>query len=202
MKNIRRKEQIAGIVLAAGEARRFGAPKQMLHWNGVPFIQHICNVLLESGLSHVHVVLGAYQDEIKQVLVEMPVTIVENLQWKKGLSTSVKTGVKSLPEGIEAVMMCLVDQPQIPVALFEQVIDRYLNTNTNIIAPWVNERRGNPVLFSREYFDALQNIKGDKGAKEILRKAQIEKVFWEDAGILKDVDTPEDWVELEITILD
>ena len=83
-------EPVAAILLAAGESKRLGEPKQLLDWQGQPFIRHIVQTALEADLYPVVVVLGAHGDRIEPAILDLPVTIAHNADWAAGQSSSVK----------------------------------------------------------------------------------------------------------------
>jgi molybdenum cofactor cytidylyltransferase len=186
---------VAGVILAAGSSKRFGEPKQLLKWQGEPFITHIARNVLSVGLGPLILVTGAETKKIEAAVNDLPVKIVYNPDWAQGQSTSMKAGLDALPEGCQAVMFLLGDQPQIPVELLRQLIERYEKHRAPITAPKVGERRGNPVLFSREAFPELQGVTGDQGGRAIFDQFEVDWLPWNDEHILLDVD---DEADLEV----
>ena len=91
-------EPIAGIILAAGEASRFGAPKQLLDYHGEPFVSRVARTALAAGLSPVVVVTGANAVPIEAALAGPNVHIARNDDWQSGQSSSIRLGLQSLPE--------------------------------------------------------------------------------------------------------
>ncbi|MFN2153135.1 MAG: selenium cofactor biosynthesis protein YqeC, partial [Anaerolineales bacterium] len=89
-------EPIAGIILAAGEARRYGQPKQLLDWRGEPFVRAVAKTALEAGLSPVIVVTGAYSNEVVSAVQDLSVQIVHNPEWQSGQASSVRAGLGPL----------------------------------------------------------------------------------------------------------
>jgi molybdenum cofactor cytidylyltransferase len=187
----------AGVILAAGGSERLEKPKQLLDWRGKPFIRHIAEIALESGLSPLIVITGAFQDQVTEVLVDLPVEIVHNQHWKEGQSTSVRLGVQSLPADCDSVMFLLSDQPQIPSQLILQLLERYRQNRNSITAPMVEGQRGNPLLFSRETFSALASVKGDKGGRAVINQFDVDWLPWIDPRILLDVDKSGDYRKLK-----
>lgn len=184
--------QTAGIILAAGESQRLGKPKQLLEWEGQPFISYMVKTALAAGLAPIIVVTGAYKELIEDVLMGLPVKCVHNPDWKEGQSTSVRTGVTALPQGCDRAMFILSDQPQIPALLLCQLIQCHNQKRLSITAPQTRERRGNPVLFSKETFSFLQTITGDRGGREAFSAFQVDYLPWIDDRILIDVDQETD----------
>jgi len=90
-------EPIAGIILAAGKAQRFGQPKQLLDWQGEPFVRALAKTALEAGLSPVSVVTGAYAEQVENAVRDLPIRIVYNEEWINGQASSIRAGLGPLP---------------------------------------------------------------------------------------------------------
>jgi len=189
-------EQIAGVVLAGGEALRFGAPKQLLPWKGKPLVWHAASKAIAAGLHPVTVVTGAYPEQIQTALRDLPVSIIHNPSWKIGQGTSVSEGVKALPKGCGGAVFMLADQPQIPISLLQSLAEIHARGLGLIIAPWAAGRFANPVLFDRNLFPDLMSLTGDVGGRSLFSKYEVIKVPWADSSILFDVDRPEDYDRL------
>ncbi|HEY9121576.1 MAG TPA: selenium cofactor biosynthesis protein YqeC, partial [Brevefilum sp.] len=188
--------QTAGVILAAGGSERLSTPKQLLDWQGKPFVHNVAQQALEAGLTPLIVVTGAYHDQVVQALAGLPIEIVHNPDWQQGQSTSVKAGLKSLPEGCESVIFLLSDQPQISSELIKQLMDRFFQNRRAITAPMVNGQRGNPVLFDRAAFPALAEVEGDRGGRAVINQVEVDWLPWIDRRILMDVDSPGDYERL------
>lgn len=192
--------RVAGVVLAAGGSERLGQPKQLLDWHGKTFVRAVAETALAVGLSPVLVVTGSEHERVVEELSCLPVRIVQNLDWEQGQSSSVRVGVGSLPRTpgdlAMAAVFLLVDQPQIPASLVQALVDMYAKTLAPIIAPMVDDRRGNPVLFDQTTFRALQNASGDAGGRQIFARFPVKYLPWLDAGAGLDVDTLEDYKRL------
>jgi molybdenum cofactor cytidylyltransferase len=190
-------EQTAAIILAAGSSTRYGAPKQLLDWKGKPFVLHIAETALQSGLWPVIVVSGAHHAEIESCLKELPVQVVQNENHAQGQSTSIKTGLQALPENIGACIFLLADQPQIPVDVIRALVESHSRELQPILAPLVlEERRANPVLFDKITFPDLLKLEGDVGGRGIFSNYKVEYLPWHDDILLLDVDKPEDYKRL------
>lgn len=186
----------AGIVLAAGASSRMGQPKLLLPWRGKPLIWHAVNTALEAGLSPVIVVTGAFGEQIKSALCDLNVQWKENPDWQQGQSTSVRAGVLALPRETTAVIFLLGDQPHIPHELVHALVEAHAQTAAAVIAPLIAGRRANPVLFDRVVFPELLKLKGDAGARQILKQYPPQYLPWEDEKLLLDIDTAEDYQQL------
>jgi molybdenum cofactor cytidylyltransferase len=195
-------ETTAGIILAAGEAKRMfdplqgDRPKQILTWRGAPLVRHVAANALEAGLSPVVVVLGAYAERVRPALDGLPVKIIENPDWQTGMSSSVIAGVRELPENSGAAVFLLADQPQIPVALIQSLVELHAATLAPIVAPQIDGRRANPALFDCSLYPDLLALAGDVGARSLFARYPATWLPWLDARIGFDVDTPEDYRRL------
>lgn len=189
-------EPTAGIILAAGASTRMGQPKPLLLWRGESFIRHVARTALSAGLSPVVIVAGEHTSEIRAAVSDLPVTVIHNPDWEAGQSTSVRGGLQALSDTIGSAIFLLADQPHIPIELVKALKDQHAQALSPIVAPLIDERRGNPVLFDRAVFADLQSLTGDVGGRAVFAKHPIAYVPWHDANLLLDVDTPEDYQRL------
>ena len=189
-------ESVAGIILAAGASQRMGQPKPLLLWRGKPFICHVARTALDAGLAPVVIVIGAHADEVRSALADLPVEIVYNPNWAEGQSTSVQAGLQALPPETTAAIFLLADQPRIPVELVRALMARHAQTQPPIVAPMIEGRRGNPVLFDYSVFPDLMSLQGDAGGRLIFSRYPAAHVPWHDPNLLLDVDTLEDYERL------
>ncbi len=197
-------EPMAGLILAAGESRRFGAPKQLLDWKGQPFVRHVAQTALRAGLRPVLVVTGFYAAEVEAALRDLPVGIVRNQAWQEGQARSIRAVLEGLlASGVKAggALFLLADQPQVSVEVIHALTERHAHSRPAILAPLVlEEKRANPVLFDRVCFPDLLQLKGDSGGRALFGKYPPAYLPWHDASLLLDVDTPEDYRRLlEVT---
>ena len=191
-------KRIAGLLLAAGESVRLGQPKQLLAWHGVPLVEHAARTALRAGLYPVVVVIGFRAADMRAAL-KSPVTIVENPEWRAGMSTSLRAGLLALPGDADAAIMLLVDQPRLPETHLRAMIDAYEIMKAPIVVSAYRGRRASPALFDRSLFDQLVRVSGDVGGRPVI-EANPHQVVQVEAGDeldLADVDTWEDWQRID-----
>lgn len=187
----------AGVILAAGGSSRLGRPKQMLAWEGKPFIVHVVQNALDASLKPLVVVTGADHTQIASALEGFQVTLVHNENWPDGQSTSMRAGLAALSERIDSALFMLSDQPQISPNLLRQLMEAYSENRKAITAPLAGGKRGNPVLFAHETFSALNAVSGDKGGRAVFDKFDVDWLPWVDDRILMDVDSQENLERLK-----
>ena len=191
-------DRIAGIVLAAGESKRLGQPKQLLSWNGKSLVEHAARTALAAGLDPVVVVIGYRGDEMRQAL-HAPVTVVENPDWREGISTSLRAGLKALPEDAGAAILLLVDQPRVDARHLKAMVEAYRSSVQPIVVSTYQGRRSSPTLFDRSLFDELAHATGDSGGRSLVQDhpAWVTNVEADGELALLDVDTLDDWQRIQ-----
>ena len=189
-------ENSIGVVLAAGGSTRFGSPKQLLDYHGRPFVRAAAEQALRAGLRPVLVVTGAEAERVSAALKGLPVSLIHNPDWQAGQSTSIKAGITALPGAVGGAIFLLADQPQVSVEILRALVERHSQDLPSVLAPYVFDRRANPILFDRVTFLDLQAISGDTGGRAIFSKFSPRYLNWYDRRLLLDVDTPEDYHKL------
>ena len=189
-------EPIAGIILAAGQSKRYGSPKQLLNWRGQPFVRAVAQMAIEAGLSPVIVVTGSNADHVEYAVQGLSVKVVVNKKWESGQGSSIGQGIRSLPPERGGAVFLLADQPQVNAPVLHALKEKHAEGLYPIVAPMIMDRRGNPVLFDRVTFPDLLNLEGDVGGRAIFHKHRVEYFPWYDDSLLLDVDTPEQYQRL------
>ena len=189
-------EPVAGIILAGGDASRYGELKQLLPWQGMSLVRRVARTAIQAGLSPVVLVSGARAAEVEAAVDGLPVLIARNPDWPAGQSTSLVAGVRALPPQTGAAIFLLADQPQIPATLLRSLAEEWTSNLPAILAPLVNGQRSNPVLFDRKTFPDLLALTGDTGGRAIFSRYQVAWLPWHNPEALLDIDTPQDYQRL------
>ena len=182
----------AGLVLAAGEGRRFGGPKQLAPFRGEPLLQHALASMRSAGtgpLAPLVLVLGARSEEILAGVDTGDFRVVVAEDWAEGQSASLRPRVAAAGDA-DAVLVCLGDQPLITPQVIAATLDHAVCGADAVRATYAGVP-GHPVLLKRRVLARIPGLRGDTGARELLAAARVRS--WE-AGHLcdpTDVDTPE-----------
>ncbi|MGW1167949.1 nucleotidyltransferase family protein [Streptomyces sp. NPDC001153] len=195
------REEVAGLLLAAGGGRRLGGrPKALLEHRGRPLVEHAVGVLRAAGCARVHVVLGARAEDVRARADLSGCVLVDNPDWAEGMGSSLRTGLASLGgTGVRAALVSLVDQPGIGPAAVARVLGAYENEKSLVSAAY-DGTRGHPVLFGAAHWPGIAaTATGDRGARAYLKDhaAQIRLVECADVAEPYDIDTEADLRHLE-----
>jgi molybdenum cofactor cytidylyltransferase len=187
--------RIAAVVLAAGRSTRMGAVNKLIaEIGGKPLVRIAAEQALASRASPVIVVTGHQREKVESALDGLPVRLVHNPDYADGLGTSLKAGIAAVPEDADAAIVCLGDMPQVDSALIDKLLAAFdPEKGALVVTPSIDGRRGNPVVWSRRFFNDLMQIQGDIGARHLIgnyAEAVVEVPVASEAALI-DVDTPE-----------
>lgn len=193
--------RVVGLVLAAGRASRMGTGhnKMLAVLEGRPLVAHSVDAALGAGLAEVWVATGYQAGLVRAALAGRPVRFAHNPDFESGLASTLRAGLLAIGPHCDAIVVLLGDMPRIRaddirvlMAAFEQSAGR------SICVPVHEGRRGNPVLWPAAERDALLRATGDTGGRELLRErdAQLVRVPIDHPGVLLDIDTQSDLVEV------
>lgn len=185
--------RVAALVLAAGSSRRMcGANKLLQPVGGIAMLRRAVNAALASRCSPVLVVTGAAADAVRACLGGLDVQVVHNPEHDSGMASSLRCGLAALPADADAAVVLLADMPWIDGGHVDRLLAAFNPQQPKIVAPVRDGRRGNPILWPREFFAEMMAVSGDVGAREVLGRhaERIDAVAFDDEAIFADVDTP------------
>lgn len=188
---------ISAIVLAAGESKRMGRPKQLLEWGGKTLLRHVLKSLLSSAADEVILVLGHEAEAIKKSLPAFPIKIAINPDYRQGMASSLRQGLLAMHPGSDAFLVLLADQPGIGPEIINRLIQEFQRADPGrgIVRPVYRGRPGHPVLIGARYLQEALQLQGDVGARQILMNhpEDILEIDVDQDAVLEDIDTPEDY---------
>lgn len=170
-----------------------GFPKPLLPYRGTTFLGHLL-AELQGVVSPLVVVLGAHAERVR-ASVAIPQAVV-NENYAAGQLSSLQTGLRALPAGVDAALVALVDHPCIDRALVSQLVSTWRESRPPVLIPTYRDRRGHPMIFSRELFQELFDASLDEGARVVVRKHNVLHVPVDCEGILQDLDDPEAYAQV------
>ena len=186
----------AGLILAAGEGRRFGRPKALVEIDGERFVDRAIRLLAEGGCAPLVVVSGA--TAVGDLAPD--VVTVHNSAWAEGMGTSLRAGLAALDSyPVDVVVVALVDQPW----LGPEAVRRLLTARSGGAAVAVatyDGRRGNPVLLGREVWPGVAALaQGDVGARAFMaaNPGLVTEVPCDGTGSPDDIDHPDDLLDAQ-----
>jgi molybdenum cofactor cytidylyltransferase len=182
------------IVMAAGLSRRMGGPNKLLQpYRGQPLLAHALDGAAKAGLASRVVVTGRDSAEIEALAAPYGFRCVHNARFAEGLGASIATGASAVDASLAGVFIALGDMPELLADDYSLLATRF--AHGAIAVPVYKGARGHPVLFCTSYLYELSALWGEEGARSILKRpaARCIEVETDNRGILRDVDTPEDF---------
>lgn len=196
------KPKIAAIILAAGNSSRMNGeqPKQLLEFGGATLLRRAAQTAIAANFNRVTIVLGANAARLLRQVEDLPVEIALNENWQSGMSSSIKAGLAALAENenaADAAIFTLCDQPLVSAQLLRRLGEIFARPGKTIAACEYARTFGVPAVFARRHFAELSNLRGDEGAKKIIKKYIGETIFICAPEAAIDVDTWRDYEKLK-----
>ncbi len=189
----------AAVILAAGESRRLGRPKQLEPWGETNLLSHVVARTREFDVEEVWVVLGHDYERILEQTHLDGVGIIENPVWEEGIASSIRVGLDALTRlsRCDRALIVLGDQPAVPTEVVEELMTSHAQASHPVSVPKYRYNWGNPVLVDRSLWPRLMSLEGDEGAQRLWQAHPewVNEVWFSDLGP-RDVDTETDVDEL------
>ena len=147
-----------------------------------------------SQVVDISAVTGHEADQVKAILARYAIPTVHNTKFAEGLSTSLQVGVSALSDKFDGMIVLLGDMPRISANHINRLIAAFNPSEGRAICvPTYQGKRGNPVLFGKQFFAEMRQVSGDSGAKHLIgeHEEELVEVPMDDDGIFLDVDTPD-----------
>ena len=189
------------IILAAGNSKRFGKDNKLfINFNSTLLITHVVSEICKSKLRNIIVITGKDHAKINKLLKKFRVQVIKNLRFNEGINSSISLGIRKLPSNSLSTMICLADMPLLKSEDYNSMIqfEEKFKNKSKIIVPHNKTKRGNPVIFGKDYFNTLVNLVGDNGGKKILEENR-DVIYYNtnSEGFYFDVDTQKDLTKLK-----
>lgn len=203
-------DEIALLILAAGQGSRMGGGKLLLDWRGMPLVCHVVAAARAMRRRHPVVMAtgsdaAAVRDAVTRRFDDDAPAFVQNNAWHDGQSTSLRAGLEAVMQNTDAaalkgIMVLLGDQPLVAASTLDALADSHLRHADDdppclATAPVFTEKRGNPVVLSPALFPEVLALQGDTGARKILASlgGRLNLVLVDDPGVVRDIDSPDDY---------
>jgi molybdenum cofactor cytidylyltransferase len=187
---------LSGVVLAAGESRRMGRPKQLLPFGDATILERVVDALLDAGVGEVIVVLGHLAEQVRVVLGDRPVKVVINEAYREGMLSSVQCGVRAAGTAQDAALFALGDQPHIESQVVREVMDAYRSGEAGMVIPRYGGKKGHPIIINlQRYRAAILRLPAHVGLNALMQEYADDVRFIEVSteDIIRDIDVPEDY---------
>jgi len=183
------------IILAAGESRRMARPKLLLPFGEKTIIETVLDNAVSSKANYTLLVIGGFREKIKQKTKGLSIITIFNPDYMRGMLSSVQMGFRSLPEGAQAAVVLLGDQPSISHTVIDKVIEGYSQTTKGIVLPTYKKKRGHPVLFDMKYKSEIATLSPEVGLRGIVygHPNDVYEVPVTTSSILRDIDDMQDY---------
>ncbi len=201
-------KKVSAIILAAGQGTRIGKQKMLLPWGKATILERVIDNVLLSGVAEVVVVLGYQAEEMRGRLEpdlaanpkRSRVKIIMNPAFKEGISSSLICGVEAVGSDSRAAMIVLGDQPQIGPDIMRKIMKSFMNNNKGIAVPSFKGQRGHPVIIDMKFRPEIMTLKGDIGAREVVKfhPDEVLEVEISSQEIIRDIDTWRDYEEMKV----
>jgi molybdenum cofactor cytidylyltransferase len=188
---------ISAILLGAGESKRMGMKKLFLPWRKKTILEHCFDTLLRSKIKEVIIVLSDLSKDIRNQIEKRSaferkrVKVTMNPDYKRGMSTSIRRGLRFVDSRSQGILVALGDQPFLKTRTINALVRAFRQGEGEIVVPSFRGMKGHPVIFHRKYKKELLKLKGDMGGRSILRRypKRIKMIPVRSEGVLRDIDT-------------
>jgi molybdenum cofactor cytidylyltransferase len=191
-------DKVWALILAAGQSARMKTNKLLLPFQGKTLIEHVIGQVMQTDIPNLLLVLGAFREEMMAAIRTLPVQYCLNEAYEQGMLSSVQCGLRNIPATAEVVLVFPGDQPLIPAAVTLKLLEAHRKTGRGLVVPVYGIQRGHPLLIHKKYWKTVEELDHGEGLRGLFYwfPDDVLEVETEVPGILRDVDTPEDYQQL------
>jgi molybdenum cofactor cytidylyltransferase len=187
---------ISAIILAAGESKRMGQPKMLLPWGKLNVVEQVITTFVNAGIDDILVVTGGAREHVENAVDRSLVRRIHNNEYASGdMLSSLQCGLSGMRNHTEATLVGLGDQPQVEERIVRLICEAYRASNSRLVVPSFQKRRGHPWLVTRPLWNEILELKSPNTPRDFLNQHfhEIYYVNVDTPSILADLDTPEDY---------
>lgn len=174
-----------------------GVAKQSLEYHGSALLRRAVDTAIASACRPIVVVLGASAGELRGLVDRLPITLVVNPDWERGIGTSIRAGLQALGSSpTDAAMIFLCDQPLIAAPSLDRMIEAWSSSGKAMAAALYAGTLGTPAIFSAAQFDELLSLRDSQGGKAVLGRHPDDVCAFPLPEAEVDLDTMEDFRRL------
>jgi molybdenum cofactor cytidylyltransferase len=190
---VNRRDGVAGVILAAGTSTRMGRNKLLLDLEGRSVLRRAVDTALAAGLDPLLVVVGHQREQAEAELRDLRCRLVANPDYQSGVNTSLRTGIRAVPDGCPAAVVMLADMPLVTPAMLRTILERYRDGSAPLVVSSYDGVDAPPILYDRSLFDELRVLEGEGCGKKVVKRHSDEalRLPWP-ALALTDLDLPAD----------
>lgn len=193
--------QVAAILLAAGQSRRMGAFKPLLPFGDKTVIECCIDYLREGGVKSIVVVLGHRAKDVQEKLAQRPVRFAFNKDPHSEMGASIAAGIRELPDMAQATLIALSDHPGIPATVVSSLIEAW-GKGARLVMPTWQDRGGHPVLVDQSFRSELLSLSSSGGLKAFFdaHRNEVQRLPVDSPFIARDIDTWDDYRALHAEV--
>jgi molybdenum cofactor cytidylyltransferase len=187
---------ISAIILAAGQSKRMGQPKMLLPWGKFTVIEQVISTFLNSGIEDIVVVTGGAREQVEDTISQYPVRKIYNDDYASSeMLSSMQCALRTMLHQAQAALIGLGDQPQVLEKSVRLISEDYRDSESKLIVPSFQMRRGHPWLIARPLWTEILELKPPESPRDFLNRHanEIHYVIVDTQSVLADLDTPEDY---------
>lgn len=184
--------KFGAIILAAGLSSRMGEFKLLLPLDNQPMLIHVVKKFTGLEIDPIFVITGHHAEDVQHAVEAYAVQCIYNPDYATGeILSSLKIGLESMPNHVDATFITMGDLPLIPVLVIQQLMDAY--QPKSILAPRFEGQRGHPLLLDRHFWDEMLALPPDAMPRDLIQanRQSLHLIDVDEEGVILDVDTPE-----------
>jgi molybdenum cofactor cytidylyltransferase len=191
------QDRVGAVVLAAGEAQRFGAPKLLMAFGESTVLGCVVSALREAAISPIIVVAGGHGEEVAQTLLGSGARVLSNPVPERGMVSSIRVGMEALPADLDRFLIALGDQPRVSAEAIRHLLRAHRASRKGVAIPVYRGKRGHPAVFAGCYRAEILALGDDQTLRDVIHAHGDDLVEVECASdaVIHDIDTRDEYEE-------